>query len=119
MHGLMGGSWKRSGYQVMATEKNNPRETVRCQRLRDLPPDDATAPALDPPSGTGIPWHASPRSAITRWNGWRCSWGSDINAGVAMVCPWSPTFRRTGAGWSTCREPWSHPGQVPRLGGKS
>jgi group II intron reverse transcriptase/maturase len=49
---------------------------------------------------------------------WRCSSGSDINAGVAMVCPWSPTCRRTGAGWSTCREPWSHPGQVPRPGGK-
>jgi hypothetical protein len=24
MHGLMGGSWKRSGHQAMATEKNNP-----------------------------------------------------------------------------------------------
>jgi hypothetical protein len=24
MHGLTGGSWKRSGYRAMATEKNNP-----------------------------------------------------------------------------------------------
>jgi hypothetical protein len=50
MHGLTGGSWKRSHDQAMAAEKNNPRETVWSQWLCDLPSITATAPVPDPPS---------------------------------------------------------------------
>ena len=49
MHGLTGGSWKRSHDQAMAAEKNNPRETVWSQWLCDLPSITATAPVPDPP----------------------------------------------------------------------
>jgi hypothetical protein len=40
MHGLTGGSWKRSYDQATATEKNNPtgNRAVQYSRLRDLPP---------------------------------------------------------------------------------
>jgi hypothetical protein len=50
MHGLTGGSWKRSHDQTTATEKNDPTGTVGSQRLCDLLSVNATAPVPDPPS---------------------------------------------------------------------
>lgn len=52
MHGLTGGSWKRSHDQTTATEKNNPtgNRGIRSQRLCDLLSINATAPVPDPPS---------------------------------------------------------------------
>ena len=48
MHGLTGGSWKRSDL-TKDTKKNDRRETVRSPWLHVLPLGNATAPAPDPP----------------------------------------------------------------------
>jgi hypothetical protein len=51
MHGLTGGSWKRSADLTTAMEKNSPGGKPHGpQWLHDLPPTDPTAPAPDPPS---------------------------------------------------------------------
>jgi hypothetical protein len=49
MHGLTGGSWKRSHERTTATEKNNPTGNHGAQRLCDLQSINATAPVPDPP----------------------------------------------------------------------
>jgi hypothetical protein len=49
MHGLTGGSWKRSHERTTATEKNNPTGNHGPQRLCDLQSINATAPVPDPP----------------------------------------------------------------------
>ena len=50
MHGLTGGSWKRSTRPTTATEKNYPTGNPRVTRLQRLQSAAATAPALDPPT---------------------------------------------------------------------
>ena len=51
MHGLTGGSWKRSADLTMVIEKNSPGGKPHGLKwLRDLPSTDPTAPAPDPPS---------------------------------------------------------------------
>ena len=51
MHGLTGGSWKRSADLTTVIEKNSPGGKPRGLKwLRDLPSTDPTAPAPDPPS---------------------------------------------------------------------
>ena len=50
MHGLTGGSWKRSTRPTRAREKNYPEGNPRVIRLRRLQPAAATAPAPDPPT---------------------------------------------------------------------
>jgi hypothetical protein len=50
MHGSTGGSWKRST-PATDTEKNAMLGNHLAQRLRDLPPGTATAPAPDPTPG--------------------------------------------------------------------
>src|SRR5688500_11117620 len=49
MHGLTGGSWKRSHDQPRSRKRTTSRETVWSQRFRDLPLTRATAPVPDPP----------------------------------------------------------------------
>jgi hypothetical protein len=50
MHGLTGGSWKRSADLTTAMEKNSPGGKPHGpQWLHDLPSTDPTAPAPDPP----------------------------------------------------------------------
>jgi hypothetical protein len=59
MHGLTGGSWKRSTGQAKVAEKNNPGGKPRGnQWLHDLPLIHATAPAPDPPVAGG--WQVGP-----------------------------------------------------------
>ena len=48
MHGLTGGSWKRSELTT-ATEKNDPTGNRPVHWVCDLPPSNATAPVPDPP----------------------------------------------------------------------
>ncbi len=51
MHGLTGGSWKRSAGLTTVMGKNDPDGKPQGhQWLRDLQLSDATAPASDPPS---------------------------------------------------------------------
>jgi hypothetical protein len=51
MHGLTGGSWKREQRSGHGHGEEQPHGKPPCghQRLRALPPINATAPALDPP----------------------------------------------------------------------
>jgi hypothetical protein len=54
MHGLTGGSWKRSDDQATVTKKNDPYGKPRGHhRLRDLSSTNATAPVPDPPVTVG------------------------------------------------------------------
>ena len=51
MHGLTGGSWKRSADLTTVIEKNSPGGKPHGLKwLHDLPSTDPTAPAPDPPS---------------------------------------------------------------------
>src|SRR3954470_17871637 len=62
MHGLTGGSWKRSTRPTTAMEKNYPTGNPRVTRLRRLQSAAATAPALDPPLG----WSADEDEGLNR-----------------------------------------------------
>ena len=53
MHGLTGGSWKRSTRPTTATEKNYPEGNPRVTRLHAYSRSTATAPAPDPPVHPG------------------------------------------------------------------
>ena len=84
MHGLTGGSWKRSADLTTVIEKNSPGGKLHGLKwLRDLPSTDPTAPASDPPSNVFGDQRAGPfdfahqrsphnlagprRVAINRW----------------------------------------------------
>ena len=90
MHGLTGGSWKRSADLTMVIEKNSPGGKPHGLKwLRDLPSTDPTAPAPDPPSD--VIGELLPASGASGGNSEAAWWWG---AGCSGCPPWRIGLRR-------------------------